>query len=586
MDNFVLYDEISSSDGVTVYKGRRKGTINFLAIYCIDKRLRAEITNQVRLTHELQHDNVVRFAEWYETSNHLWLVVELCTGGSLGTLLRQDGRLPESCVRQFATDLVAGLHFVHSVGIVLGNLHADGVQLDASGTLKLGDFRTARLTNENLAELYEQFAPTGRAGTGASTSESSNTLVLEEEGEEAEQEGKLQPDGSETEARYERLRPRPSYTPPEFVGRANADWFGNDCCSMATDFWQLGCLLFEMFIGVPPFGDEREPLDELRSRILYQQVDFAQRETHVQPTVNQLPNGSIYSAATSARQLRERPTADFAALIALLLDKDPRKRATWPSIITHRFWRGELERRVRAANASFNMLDSATIVANESDADVEELEPDTHDPTRVSLFFASHFQLTFVAFPLIFRVLRKLILPVPVLQSVQQGGDTKKEISKDTKKIETVLAARPATAVRAESKKSGSGSESLSSNDLESTVRQADTTQSGRQPKSSRANVAVERSEHEPQPRASLASSSAYRSLLLTAQTVFAQGNTNVASNDETNSSASSANLKSEDDAFVNANSNAPNANTDAVVSRPASASANQKAPVLRNEVT
>lgn len=31
------------------------------------------------MSHEIQHENIVKFHEWYETSNHLWLVVELCT---------------------------------------------------------------------------------------------------------------------------------------------------------------------------------------------------------------------------------------------------------------------------------------------------------------------------------------------------------------------------------------------------------------------------------------------------------------------------------------------------------------------------
>jgi len=35
---------------------------------------------QVRLTHEINHDNIVKFYEWYETSNHLWMIVEFCTG--------------------------------------------------------------------------------------------------------------------------------------------------------------------------------------------------------------------------------------------------------------------------------------------------------------------------------------------------------------------------------------------------------------------------------------------------------------------------------------------------------------------------
>ena len=87
MDNFILYDDISKSENSIIYKGRRKGSINFVAIHCIEKSLRPEITNLVRLTYELAHKNVVKFYEWYETSNHLWLVVELCTGNSGFTVL-------------------------------------------------------------------------------------------------------------------------------------------------------------------------------------------------------------------------------------------------------------------------------------------------------------------------------------------------------------------------------------------------------------------------------------------------------------------------------------------------------------------
>ena len=35
---------------------------------------------QVRLTHEIKHTYIQQFYEWYETTNHLWLVLELCNG--------------------------------------------------------------------------------------------------------------------------------------------------------------------------------------------------------------------------------------------------------------------------------------------------------------------------------------------------------------------------------------------------------------------------------------------------------------------------------------------------------------------------
>lgn len=47
MENFVLYEEIGRGNGTVVYKGRRKGTINFVAIICSDKCKRAGVANWV-----------------------------------------------------------------------------------------------------------------------------------------------------------------------------------------------------------------------------------------------------------------------------------------------------------------------------------------------------------------------------------------------------------------------------------------------------------------------------------------------------------------------------------------------------------
>lgn len=48
MENFVLYEELGRGDNSIIYKGRRKGTVNFVAIHCIDKCKRPEVTNTVR----------------------------------------------------------------------------------------------------------------------------------------------------------------------------------------------------------------------------------------------------------------------------------------------------------------------------------------------------------------------------------------------------------------------------------------------------------------------------------------------------------------------------------------------------------
>lgn len=123
MENFVLYDEICAFDEQIIYKARRKGTINFLAISCTDKKKRTHVTNHVRLIRALKHEYILKFYEWYETSNHLWVVMDLCTGGTLERMLREDKLFPETAIVEIGRQLVTGLQFIHSSGVIFADWH-------------------------------------------------------------------------------------------------------------------------------------------------------------------------------------------------------------------------------------------------------------------------------------------------------------------------------------------------------------------------------------------------------------------------------------------------------------------------------
>uniref|UniRef100_A0A7N4Q0Z5 Unc-51 like kinase 4 n=1 Tax=Sarcophilus harrisii TaxID=9305 RepID=A0A7N4Q0Z5_SARHA len=268
MENFILYEEIGKGSKTVVYKGRRKGTINFVAILCTDKCKRPEITNWVRLTHEIKHKNIVTFHEWYETSNHLWLVVELCTGGSLELVIAQDEHLPEDVVREFGIDLVTGLHHIHKLGILFCDLSPGKILLEGPGTLKYSNFSLAKAEGENLEEFF--------------------ALVASEEGGG---------DGENIQRRCMRSRVKgsPIYTAPEVIK-------GMDF-SIASDLWSLGCLLYEMFSGRPPFFSES--FSDLVEQILYQEL--------LPPT----PKDSTLPEASP----------EFVNLLDGLLQKDPQKSA-------------------------------------------------------------------------------------------------------------------------------------------------------------------------------------------------------------------------------------------------------------------
>lgn len=60
----------------------------------------------------------------YETTNHLWLILEYCVGGDLMSLLRQDVALPETSVHDFARDMVVALQYLHASSIIYCDIKA------------------------------------------------------------------------------------------------------------------------------------------------------------------------------------------------------------------------------------------------------------------------------------------------------------------------------------------------------------------------------------------------------------------------------------------------------------------------------
>lgn len=126
MEDFQIYEEIGrgilvifSGDCLTqnigrysvVYKARQKKTINYAAVKCVDKFHKAKVSNEVRILNMLDHPNILKFYNWYETNNHYWIIIEYCSGGDLMNLLMQDQSLPEETVHLFSLDLVRGLQY-------------------------------------------------------------------------------------------------------------------------------------------------------------------------------------------------------------------------------------------------------------------------------------------------------------------------------------------------------------------------------------------------------------------------------------------------------------------------------------------
>ncbi|XBI57033.1 hypothetical protein VPH35_038514 [Triticum aestivum] len=207
------------------------------------------------------HQTTVSNTLVYETSAHFWLVLEYCVGGDLKGLLEQDKKLPKSAMHDLAYDLVKALLFLHSQGIIYCDLKPSNILLDEFGCMKLCDFGLARRLND-IEKIDPGDVPQPMRGT-------------------------------------------PCYMAPELFQEAGDS-------SYASDFWALGCVLYECYVGRPPFvGREFTPLVK-----------------------------SILSEP--APPLPDNSSRSFQNLINCLLMKDPAERLQWSELCARNFWRNSM----------------------------------------------------------------------------------------------------------------------------------------------------------------------------------------------------------------------------------------------------
>lgn len=299
MDRYHIYEAIGKGKHSVVYKGRRKKTIQYYAIKSIDKSQRSRVLREVQVLRATNSAYVLKFHAWYETANHLWLVLEYCVGGDLLGLLKQDVRLPEASIKTFGKDLVTALRVAHEAGVLHCDLKPSNLLIDEDGRIKLCGFGLAKKVSEVVF-----FGGAGDDGTAATKSNGDGP-------------------GSAPAKKKSKLVGTPCYMAPELFGEHGVH-------SYASDLWAIGCVLYECAFGVPPFVSSS--LSDLMEMIL-----------------NDDPGGFDGMGAVDGKNLdgNERVggtdaepnvTKNFADLVQGLLNKDPSRRMNWETLLMHPFW--------------------------------------------------------------------------------------------------------------------------------------------------------------------------------------------------------------------------------------------------------
>src|SRR4029077_12897654 len=164
-------------------------------------RLVARFERELTILKKLKHPNIVPCYGGGKIGEQQFLAMELVEGGSLAGLLKKRSKLPWEEVISFGLQICSALEHAHEHGIIHRDLKPPNLLLTKEGKIKLADFGIAR---DNDATALTAAGRT--VGTFA-------------------------------------------YMAPEQIR-------GEPEVTFKADLYALGCVLYELLTGAPPFAGE------------------------------------------------------------------------------------------------------------------------------------------------------------------------------------------------------------------------------------------------------------------------------------------------------------------------------------------
>ncbi|XP_077980697.1 3-phosphoinositide-dependent protein kinase 1-like [Glandiceps talaboti] len=153
----------------------------------------------------------------FQDSNKLYFGLSYAKKGELLQFINKLGSFDENCTRFYAAEIVSALEYLHSLGIIHRDLKPENILLDENMHIQITDFGTAKILDSNARQA--------RANSFVGTAQ---------------------------------------YVSPELLTDKSA------CKS--SDLWALGCIIYQLLAGLPPFRASNEYL--IFQKIIKLEYDF------------------------------------------------------------------------------------------------------------------------------------------------------------------------------------------------------------------------------------------------------------------------------------------------------------------------
>ena len=185
----------------------------------VKSRAKQKLISEIKIHKALHHPNIVAFEHYFEDSENVYLLLEICQNQSLNELLKRRKTLTELEVQCYTMQIIKALKYLHSHRIIHRDLKLGNLFISDKMELKVGDFGLAT---------------------------------------------KLEFDGE----RKRTVCGTPNYIAPEILD-------GKTGHSYEVDIWSLGVIIYTLIIGKPPF--ETNNVKETYKRIKMNSYSFPER---------------------------------------------------------------------------------------------------------------------------------------------------------------------------------------------------------------------------------------------------------------------------------------------------------------------
>jgi len=191
----------------------------------VKSRAKQKLISEIKIHKSLHHPNIVAFEHYFEDSENVYLLIEICHNQTLNELLKRRKKLTELEVQCYSNQIIKALKYLHSHRVIHRDLKLGNLFISEKMEIKVGDFGLAT---------------------------------------------KLEFDGE----RKRTVCGTPNYIAPEILE-------GKTGHSYEVDVWSLGVIMYTLIIGKPPF--ETNNVKETYKRIKMGNYSFPENAVISEP---------------------------------------------------------------------------------------------------------------------------------------------------------------------------------------------------------------------------------------------------------------------------------------------------------------